>query len=338
MAKVIALNFHKKLIPGNKNNFDLKFTDFDIFLDYLSSVNHNDCLVFYGESNNNILYKKNGILHSIVKNFKFNASISCIESNFNGNFDLFTFLPLEYNNFNGKISTKIINETYLSSLLLELFSNRLTSSLNNFLKSHIIIKIYNENKTIYLIDLSISQLKKTYENNYFTFVNNSIRMLKENIINKTEFNSKESHFIEILKNINSNLIFIGVIEDDRILNNTIFNFVKDYKKLIPSQINKPFISYNDIPIKEKKKVTFSLHNLVSENITNDSSTNIELNIQLQKLNRSVFKEAIKNYSLMTSYSNDPIDNINEKVQKNLLTICTMILKSLKKIDKNNLTL
>jgi hypothetical protein len=348
MTKVIALNFYKKLIPANKNNFDLKFTDFDIFLDYLSSVNHNDCLVFYGESNNNILYKKNGILHSIVKNFKFDVSISCIESNFNGNFDLFTFLPLEYNNFNGKISTKIINETYLNSLLLELFSNRLTSSLNNFLKSHIIIKIYNENKTIYLIDLSISQLKKPYENNYFTFVNNSIRMLKENIINKTEFNSKESHFIEILKNINSNLIFIGVIEDDRILNNTIFNFVKDYKKLIPFQINKdnkPFISYNDIPIKEKKKVTFSLQNLLSENenitngsLTTISSTNIELNKQLQKLNRSVFKEAIKNYSLMTSYSNDTIDNINEKVQKNLLTICTIILKNLKKIDKNNLIL
>jgi hypothetical protein len=333
MAKVIALNFHKKIIPANKNNFDLKFTNFEHFLDYISTIKNNDCIIFHGESKDNILYKKNGILHSIVKNFNFNASISCIESNFNGNFDLFTFLPLEYNNFNGKISTKIINETYLNSLLLELFSNRLTSTLNNFLKSHIIIKIYNENKTIYLIDLSISQIKKTYDNNYFTFVNNSIKMIRKNIINKTDFDSKDSHFIEILKNINPNLIFVGIIDDDRILNNHIFNFVKDYKKEhnLEKDINDiPLIIDKENKIKQKKNVSFFLPELVSKNIPIGSSSSVELNKNLHKLNKLVFREAVKNYSLMNSYSNYTIENINEKVQKNLLNMCSIIFDNFKK--------
>jgi hypothetical protein len=335
MARVIALNFHKKLIPSNKNNFDLKFTNFENFLDYISSIKNNDCLVFHGESKDNILYKKNGVLHSIIKNFNFNATISCIESNFNGNFDLFTFLPLEYNNFNGKISTKIINETYLHSLLSELYSNRLTTSLNNFLKSNIIIKIYNENKTIYLIDLSISQVKKTYENNYFLFINNSIKMIKENIINKNEYNCEECHFMEILKNIKSNLIFCGIIDDDRILNNHIYDFVKDYKKehsYIKEVDDVPLIIDENNQIKQKKTVTFSLPNLVNTNkpIPIGSLSSIELNKTLQKLNKIIFKEAVKNYSLMNTYSNDNIEKINEKVQKNLLNMCSIIFNDFKK--------
>ena len=336
MAKVIALNFHKKLIPSNKNNFDLKFTDFEIFLDYLSSVKNNDCLIFHGESKDNILYKKNGILYSIVKNFNFNANISCIESNFNGNYDLFTFLPLEYNNFNGKISTKIINETYLHSLLSELYSNRLTTSLNNFLKSNIIIKIYNENKTIYLIDLSISQVKKSYENNYFSFINNSITMIKENIIYKNKYNFKESHFMEILKNINSNLIFCGIIDDDRILNNHIFNFVKDYKKDVTCMSSLSNENNLLLSNENKKKVSFSLPNLLSENknIPIGSLSSIELHTKLEKLNKVIFKEVVKNYSLMNSYSNDNIEKINEKVKNNFFNICTIIFNDFKKFQKN----
>jgi hypothetical protein len=339
MAKVIALNFHKKLIPSNKNNFDLKFTDFENFLDYLSSIKNNDCLVFHGESNDNILYKKNGILYSIVKNFNFDANICCIESNFNGNYDLFTFLPLEYNNFNEKISSKIINETYLHSLLSELYSNRLSSSLNKFLKSNIIMKIYNKNKTIYLIDLSISQVKKPSENNYFSFINNTIKIIKENIINKNEYNSKECHFMEILKNIKSNLIFCGIIEDDRILNNHIFNFVKDYKKeksSVKEVGNIPLLIDETTEIKQKKKVSFSLPNLVytNKNVPLGSLSSIELNKNLHKLNKVVFREAIKNYSLMNSYSNYTIDNINEKVQKNLLNMCSIIFDNFKKFQKN----
>ena len=236
VAKVIALNFQKKLIPANKNNFDEKFDTLEKFNNYLINIKNNDCLIFFGDSPDNILYKNQGILHSLIKKFKDNTKISALQVSYDGTFDLFTYYSLK-NNFDDSKVIKLESESDIKNTLSEIYSNRIVNeSFTKITKSHLLIKIFNNNKTIYILDLSISQKKRILHginNSHFGFLNKTISNLRKVIIEGNDLLLADCFLLEKFKSFNPNFIFVGIIGEDRDLNSSIYNFIYGYKKLTP---------------------------------------------------------------------------------------------------------
>lgn len=239
VAKVISLNFDKKLIPANKNNFDEKFDTLEKFNYYLNNIKNNDCLIFYGESKDNIIYKKTGILYSIIKNFTL-PSISAIEISYDGTFDLFKYSSLKQD-FIDSTSVKLGTESEILNTLSEIYSNRIINdSFTKITKSHLIIKITDGIKNVYLLDLSVSQKKRILHginNNYFSFLNKSITNLKKIIIEGNDLMMADCYLMEIFKPINPNFTFVGIIGEDRDLNSSIYNFINEYRINRPTNLN-----------------------------------------------------------------------------------------------------
>ena len=388
VAKVIALNFDRKLIPANKNKFDEKFDTLEKFNNYLNNIKNNDCLIFYGESKDNIIYKNTGILYSIIKKLQNPVSISAIEISYDGTLDLFKYTSLK-RNFLDATNIKVDSESDILNTLSELYSNRIVNdSFTKITKTHLLIKVYDGNKTMYLLDLSVSQKKRILHginNNYFSFLNKSIANLKKIIIECNDFMMADCYLMEIFKPINPNFIFVGIIGEDRDLNNSMYNFIHEHRINRTLDLNKtrhdlidsiPFLKLSDnkendninyelikklsvlqqpksteiVPYKSNLHIKnnfdpFILPNinllspivkphLLEHKLLIDSKKKYisedDLKIKLEAANKLIYREIIKNHSLMGEYKPNNVKEINDKVKINLMTICETILNELNK--------
>ncbi len=391
VAKVIALNFQKKIIPANKNNFDEKFDTLEKFNNYLINIKNNDCLIFFGDSPDNLLYKNQGILYSLIKNLKVNKKLSALQVSYDGTFDLFNYYPLK-NNFVDATVVNLESESDVLNTLSEIYSNRIINeSFTKITKSHLLIKIFNDNKTIYILDLSVSQKKRILHginNSHFSFLNKTIANLKKVIIEGNDLLLADCFLLEKFKSINPNFIFVGIIGEDRDLNSSIYNFIYDYKKpkleiqttsrhdLIDSV---PFLKLSDnkendiinyelikklsvlqppksseiVPYKSNSSPMYNSFilpniNLMSPIVNPNNSpvlinnsqsliTDIkkfisedDLKIKLEAMNKLIYREIIKNHSLMGEYKPNNVKELNEKIKVNLLCVCETILNDLSK--------
>jgi hypothetical protein len=301
MTKVLAFNYYKKLIPANKNNFDEKFDTLEKINNYLNTLKNNDCLIFYGDSIENILYNNNGILYNILKKCK---KINVIEIYEDGKNDL---LENELN-----IDNDIINT------LKNIITNRSTN--NSFIKikkSHLFIKMTSDTKILYVLDLCISQKKKILHginNVNFAFLNKSIENLKKVINENKHINDFDCNLLDTFKNIPINFVFIGLIGHDRDVNDLIYNFIKK-NKLAKLPI-----------IKEDDKLSIVSYKIPKTNLL---EKNEEIKCNLESANKLLYRDSIMNFSLMSNYNENNIKEINDKIKMNIINTCEIILKNLK---------
>ena len=262
MIKISCFNpFSSEII--NENYFESIYTDYDTLVKNEINI-ETDLFIFYGISNENYLYKSNNsICKKIIEKLDNKVKIEAIEIYFDRNYELFSNLNLDnYSKLILKQKEVYLNskekiEEILNTIYLKRQNN---SSITKVLKSHLLIRIYNEKKNYYLLDLAFDNSKKLFFTSKLTdldmnFIHNSIDQLKNILINlkmNKEIKTK-SHFFNYFRNVltnNNNINVITILDNKNINNQKILDFVSLFPNIIvpsPSPIIKDI---KDIMVKE----------------------------------------------------------------------------------------
>lgn len=256
MIKISCFNpFSSEII--NKNSFDSIYTDYITLIK--NEINlETDLFIFYGLSNENYLYKNHdSICKKLIDKMDNKVKIEAIEIYFDGNYDFFSNLNLDnYSKLVLKPKQVYLNsKEKIDEIFNTIYSKRQNnSSITKVLKSHLLLRISNENKNYYLLDLAFDNSKKLLfssklSNLDINFIYNSIDQLKNKLINlklNKEMEMKTHFFKYIKESLRKNNIIsvITFLNNKDINNEKIFDFVSLFPNIIaplPSPITKDII-------------------------------------------------------------------------------------------------
>ena len=238
MTKIICLNLSKDIYTVEDNKiladrtyvFDKIYNNInDVESEILELVN-NSCVVLCGHSKINFLYKHNNLLENILNKMG-NTSIEGLEFRHDGIYDIFSTLPINtffVNNRVYNLSKKDKIEKTLEHLDLYRILNQ---KIIKIMKSHILLKIYNNEKTIYILDLSLEQknlLDNTINSIYSSFISKTVKNMKNNIFSIDNLDTS-CKLLQCMKIINPVFTCISVLDNNIETNLDVFNFLNKDK-------------------------------------------------------------------------------------------------------------
>jgi hypothetical protein len=205
---------------GKNYYFNNLYTDFDnLFDNEISKLP--DLLIFYGHDNENVLYKPNKICNKIIDLLGIDSKIEAIDIRYDGNYDLFTNLNLDnYTKYNSlPLPIFLYNNKKITETLDIIYNKRIVNNtLIRITKSHLLLRFFNNEKEIYILDLFADNIEKIYfSTNIKTldsnFVIDSVDKIKTVLFNLStnKFIDTNSHIFRFFKKVLINSSYINVI-------------------------------------------------------------------------------------------------------------------------------
>lgn len=263
MAKIICLNLSKNIYTIEDNKiladktyvFDKIYNDFNDIQSEILKLKNNSCVVLCGHSKINFLYKPNGVLENILNKME-NTFIEGLEFRYDGVYDIFTSLPINsffVRNRVYNLSEKDKMKNTLEHIELQRIINQ---KIIKLMKSHLLLKIYNSKKIIYILDLSLDQknlLDNTVDTIYSSFISKTVKNIKNNIFSNDNSDTT-CKLLQCMKLIKPTFTCIGLLDNSIKTNLDVFNFfdkntfelpeikksaVIEYLKIKPSLLKSP---------------------------------------------------------------------------------------------------
>ena len=321
MAKVFCLNLSQNLYKIKNNtlkddkdyNFDCIFNCVEDLKKNINEIKPPICFIFFGESTDNILYKQDGIIDSILNKNLSNSihTIEGIEFKYDGIYDLFNSIPL-LKHFENNQKILLNSKTVIDETLNKISINRLLNNkIYKLTKSHILIKITNGTKIMYFLDLCVSKCQTystfTFNDLHNTFINKTITNLKVFFENR-ELSDTNFNLIKVLNELKVRFDLIGIIENNKEVNKNVLKLCDIQIKPQPfSNLQSPKLKpiTND-SLKQLNKTRFDLINKVPPKTPNTtpilkpsaivpkSSSDInyiKLNDKLETISTNINKES-----------------------------------------------
>jgi hypothetical protein len=369
MSKLVCLNlasFNKESL--DKYNFDNIYFKTNQLNKEISKLESETCLVFYGESIENIIYKKFGIIDNLLNQYNLPVLIEGIEIKQDGIYDFFNESEIiNYFSFNQYILMS--NQKVIDNVLEDItFKKFIDNKIIRTEKTHLLFKIYNNEKIIYILDLATNNIKLLnieLQSSQYNFLNNTIKNFSKIFCSNYDIKiDKTCNLYKALNNI-KNFYVIGIVNNDIKSNENVFELALNINEI--KIINKdnlkvdkrnlmivPYKSNNNEELNnftlDDKFPLISLNNILSEKLLFSLPTNLlpydifniplnrqkkeisdeDLRLKLETMNKILYRDVINNYIKMSNYDDTNIKNINNDVKRGLINTCEVILKELNK--------